>query len=192
MTPYFGCPPGEEFELKSVYSPAREGEAGLYPVAFLNSLDISGLPPHTLRLKVGMPAMLLRNLNAEHGMCNGGKSIVRRIHPMCVDVEVYTGKFPGWRAFIPRLPLQPSGADLPFTLVRYQFPLRPCFAISMNKSQGEPLMRVGIYLPKSVFSNGQLYLALRRARRKSDFHIVLPFTADRPRARNVVYKELMV
>ena len=54
---------------------------------------------------------------------------------MCVEVEVYTGEFSGPRGFIPRLPPQPSDTDLPFALVRYQFPLRPCFVISMNKSQ---------------------------------------------------------
>ena len=184
--------PGKEFAIKSVDSAARGGGDGLYPVGFLNRLDISGPPPHTLRLKAGMQAMLLRSLNPEHGMSNGGNAIVRRIHSRCVEVEVYTGKFSGSREFIPRLPLHPSDTDLPFTLARYQFPLRPCFAISMNKSQGQPLMRVGIYLPQSVFSHGQLYVALSRERRKSDIHIVLPFTSDRPRTRNVVYKELLV
>ena len=52
----FRTPPCEEFELKSVDSGAGEGEDGLYQVDVLNSLDISGLTPHTLRLKVGTPS----------------------------------------------------------------------------------------------------------------------------------------
>ena len=133
---------GEEFELKSANSAARGGEAGLYQVEFLNSLDISGPPPHTIRLKVGMPSMPLMHLNAEHGMCNGSKSIVGGIRPMCVEVEVYTWKFSGSREFAHSLPLHPSDTDLPFKLVRYKFPLRPCVAISMYKSQGKTLQRV--------------------------------------------------
>ena len=51
-------------------------------------------------------------------------------------------------------------------------------------------MRVEIYLPQSVFSRGKLYVALSRARRKSDIRIVLPFTSERPRTRNVLYEDL--
>ena len=33
-----------------------------YPTDFLNSIMLSGMPPHSMTLKVGAPAMLLRNL----------------------------------------------------------------------------------------------------------------------------------
>ena len=74
-------PQGAEFELKSEDSAAREVGGGHYPVEFLNSLDISYLPPNTIRIKVGWQALLLMILNAEHGMRNGRNAILRRIHP---------------------------------------------------------------------------------------------------------------
>ena len=105
--------PGEAYELKSADSVSRDEDAGLYPAEFSNRIEVSGTPPHQLRLKVGMPVMILRNLNAANGMCNGSKAIVRRIHPRCVEVEIFPEKKSGKREFTPpaslyRLPTRVS------------------------------------------------------------------------------------
>jgi ATP-dependent exoDNAse (exonuclease V) alpha subunit len=51
---------------------------------------------------------------------------------------------------------------MPFTLRRRQFPLRPAFAMTINKAQGQTLQTVGVYLPKPIFCHGQLYVAFSR------------------------------
>jgi hypothetical protein len=38
--------------------------------------------------------------------------------------------------FLPRLTLMPSDSGLPFQIKRRQFPIRPAFAMTINKSQG--------------------------------------------------------
>ncbi|GJR91911.1 DNA helicase [Tanacetum coccineum] len=48
----------------------------LYPVEHLNTLNLPGFPPHELKLKVGAPVMLLRNVNLTGGLCNGTRMIV--------------------------------------------------------------------------------------------------------------------
>ena len=48
------------------------------------------------------------------------------------------------------------------TFHRKQFPLRVCYAMTINKSQGQTLSRVGLHLRDDVFCHGQLYVALSR------------------------------
>ncbi|XP_068625392.1 ATP-dependent DNA helicase pif1-like [Battus philenor] len=49
-------------------------EATNYPIEFLNSLDVPGLPPHNLRLKVGSVVIMLRNIN-QPKLCNGTRLV---------------------------------------------------------------------------------------------------------------------
>lgn len=51
----------------------------LYPVEYLNSLNFSGLRNHQLELKVGMPIILLRNLNQDNGLCNGTRLVITQL-----------------------------------------------------------------------------------------------------------------
>ncbi|KAF1885671.1 hypothetical protein Lal_00039519, partial [Lupinus albus] len=54
---------------------------------FLNSLKTSGLPNHKIKLKVGTPIMLLRNLDQTEGLCNVTKMIVNRLATHVIEAK---------------------------------------------------------------------------------------------------------
>ena len=190
--------PGEEAMYLATDSVSVEDSEGAetYPPEFLNTLNPSGMPPFKLRLKVHQPVILLRNIDPENGLCNGTRLICRVLHRNVLDVEILTGQHRGKRAFIPRIPITPTedGTDtVKFT--RLQFPIRPAFAMSINKSQGQTLQKVGIYLPEPIFTHGQLYVALSRC--TSVNNICIMATDCRVNGypdfflRNVVYNEII-
>ncbi|KAF8049879.1 hypothetical protein N665_2102s0002 [Sinapis alba] len=163
-----------------------------YPQEYLNSLEFPGLPNHRLCLKVGAPVMMLRNLNQEDGLCNGTRMVVTRLGDRIVEVEIMTGKEAGERVLIPRIQLTPIDTMYPFTFRRRQYPLRLCYAMTINKSQGQSLNQVALYLPRPVFTHGQLYVALSRVTTPEGLKI-LDDTSDLDGAdgvTNIVYKEI--
>jgi hypothetical protein len=177
----------------------NDSERLAYPVEVLNSLELSGLPPHKLTLKKGCVIMLLRNLNTRAGLCNGTRLIVRELKNNVIDANILKEKSLGERVFIPRIDLIPSEDEFPVTVRRRQFPIRPAFAMTINKSQGQTFEKVGIYLPSPVFSHGQLYVAFSRAKSKNNVKIKIEETerqgkleskSDRVFTINCVYKEI--
>ncbi|CAN1267693.1 hypothetical protein LINPERPRIM_LOCUS12883, partial [Linum perenne] len=72
---------------------------------FLNSLQIGNFPEHQLKLKVGVPVILLRNLDQTIGLCNGTRMVIRTLGTWFIEVEILTGTHVGERVYLPRLSL---------------------------------------------------------------------------------------
>ncbi|KAL3636163.1 hypothetical protein CASFOL_020710 [Castilleja foliolosa] len=102
------------------------------------------------------------------------------------------GHSAGDKVLVPRLSLTPSDVRVSFKFQRRQFSVMISYAMTINKSQGQSLANVGLYLKKSVFSHGQLYVAVSRVTNPTGLKILLcPNEDDETNSTvNVVYKEV--
>ena len=176
--------PGEMKVYRSIDRVQKEEEVVDYPIEFLNSIKLSGLSDHKLTLKVGAPIMLLRNLNPPK-LCNGSRLIITNLHNNLIEAKILTGQYKGEEVMIPKIPLIPS--DYPFNFRRLQFPIKLCFSMTINKSQGQSFKVVGLDLETECFAHGQLYVGCSRAREEKELYIL----AKDGLTANVVYKEVL-
>jgi ATP-dependent exoDNAse (exonuclease V) alpha subunit len=136
--------------------------------------------------------MLLRNVDVASGLCNGTRLIITHLGKTIIGAQIMNGDHIGDVVYIPRSNLIPSDSNVPLTFERRQFPLCLCFAMSINKSQGQTLANVGLYLPRPVFSHGQLYVALSRVKTRSGLKVLIVDDDGElsNKTMNVVYPEV--
>uniref|UniRef100_A0A0G4F526 DNA helicase Pif1-like 2B domain-containing protein n=1 Tax=Chromera velia CCMP2878 TaxID=1169474 RepID=A0A0G4F526_9ALVE len=155
--------PRVEREYKSVDVSSDPEMGHLLVPEFLNGLQPSGLPPHKLRLKRFMPLILIRNLDKTRGLANGTRLILLYMGDKYLQCRVITGPRKGKEVLIPRLNLETEQkGKQAFKFQRRQFPVLPAFALTINRSQGQTLERMGLCLASEIFAYRQGYVALSR------------------------------
>ena len=109
--------PGEVLTYLSADSVAPQDDQAIpYSEEVLNILTPPGMPPHVLHLKIGVPVIVLRNLDPSSGLCNGTGSIVRRLRRNVILGEIVGGAHNGEEAHIPSIAMSTNGYRWPFTL----------------------------------------------------------------------------
>ena len=117
-----------------------------------------------------------------------------------ISATYATGKRQGKTVFIPRMDMcSNSDNDIPFRLIRRQFPILPAFVMTINKSQGQSLEKLAIFLRQPVFSHGQLYVAFSRCTSEDGVKIIIAagpkqgnlLNDQRVFTQNIVYREAL-
>ena len=139
-----------------------------------------------------MPLMLMRNFNPRKGLCNGTRLMFQRaVNNKLLECKVVGSEHV---VLIPRITFIPKPGEFPFEWQRRQFPVRPAFAITINKSQGQTMKKVGVWLRGQVFGHGQLYVACSRVSSPGQLKFA---TMKEPNkaglvATNVVFREVLL
>jgi hypothetical protein len=85
--------------------------------------------------KVATESMLLRNIDPTNGLCNGTRLVVCGFQKSSIDAEIVLGQHVEMRLFLPCIPMCSSDDEMfHFHFKRKQFPVRLCFAMTVNKS----------------------------------------------------------
>ena len=178
--------------LQSADTLENSEDAFRFNTEYLHTLRPNGFPQHVLNLKPGMPLMLLRNINPRQGLCNGTRLIFNK----CIENKLLECKIleTSRVVLIPRITFIPKPSEYPFEWQRRQFPVRPAFTITINKSQGQTLKFAGVWLRGEVFAHGQLYVACSRVSHPDNLRFALKRDPHRAEciANNIVYKEVLL
>ena len=132
---------GQEVLLHSVTRLASEDThlSQFLTEEFLHSLKPPGVPNHHLKLKLNCLCLVMRNISIQDRIMNNTKVIVRTIGRKFVTVETLPEHK---QVLLPHIVFRFTLPRSGVTVEWRQFPLRPCYAITVNKAQGQILKTV--------------------------------------------------
>ena len=176
--------PGDSFSLSSATRLEKtrrtnntESDGILLPEMTYNYCP-TGVPPHNLILKKGVPVMVIRNVLHPH-LVNGKIFIVTGHSRRCLFVkQIDSDGRTISRHALHRIDFQFTFSDVKVT--RRQFPVRLAFAATVHKAQGQTLKKVVVDFRTNFFAPGQVYVALSRARKAHDVLLLHDLDDDLP------------
>jgi ATP-dependent DNA helicase PIF1 len=108
-------------------------------IKFLRAQNPSGLPLARLELKIETPVICFRNLFLRKGLCNGTRIIITKLREYFIKIKIIGGQFHGKDRVISRITFTADMGEGAWKYSRKQFLVRLCFAITINKAQGQSL-----------------------------------------------------
>ncbi len=115
--------------------------------------------------------MLIKNLDVSSGLVNGTRLKILHCFKKFIQCQILNGSFKG--DIVNMIPVDEiyENKELGLKFKRTQIPIRLCFSITINKSQGQTLDYCSLFLKSNIFGHGQLYVAMSRVKKSADFSI---------------------
>lgn len=149
-----------------------------------------GLPPFELRLKIGAPIMLLLKVDPKKGLGKGTRLTVVQVSSNYILGRILGGPFDGGIRRISRMDVVIRRKYAPYVIIRGQFPLCLCFAMTIHIAQSQTdilaLIIVTLCLPMANFIPH-----FSRATSKDNLFLLLP-PDNLSTIENVVYSEALL
>jgi len=129
----------------------------------LNSYTNNQVPNHEIVLKKGDVCLVTRALKS-CDLASNSRVVIKAISFKLTTIVTLEAN--PRVIFLPRIrfkfQLQHTAS---FSMTRVQFPLRLCYSMTTNKSQGQSFEQILLDLSDDPFSHGQTYVAMSRVRR---------------------------
>lgn len=112
---------GNSTTYQSIDTVTGNENAANFPIEFLNSLDIPGFSLHILKLKHGVPIILLGNIDPPR-LFNGTRIAAKYLRNNIIEATNITGNYKGNDILIPCIPMIPT--DMPSSFKRTDWHLQ--------------------------------------------------------------------
>ena len=149
----------DKIKNESVYYIAKDDIIDTSDKTIGSLLDM--ISPRVLELKIGAQVMLMVNIDVERGYVNGMQGVITELESDLIFVKLIDGEIVPFERHDFKVEDGNSGKNL---AIRYQFPFKLAFCLSIHKSQGCSLDRAIIDLGNTIFENHMAYVALSRVR----------------------------
>lgn len=141
-------------------------EEFVYQAEIKGKFDQSAYPTEpNLALKVGAQVMMLKNDPMKRWV-NGTLGVITDLTDSSVELSIdsvtYSVEKASWEVIDYQYNKKENKIDVVVTGSFSQYPLKPAWAITIHKSQGQTFDRVNIHLGNGAFTHGQTYVALSR------------------------------
>lgn len=137
--------------------------------------SITGCPLTGLEICLGAPVMILRNFYTPCGFYpNGARFIVSAISQDLIKISrIHNGEVE--HVELPRSKFQHKMPMSNSQYVLMQFPIRLAFSMTIHKSQGQSINRVGLdFSKKQSWAHGMTYVAFSRAKDVNNLFLLCP------------------
>jgi ATP-dependent DNA helicase PIF1 len=122
----------------------------------------------TIELTLNAQIIIIRNINVEESLVNGTRGIIKHLGNDFVVINDINGNIHTIKYFTDTFNNSISSKSSYII----HMPIRICYALSIHKSQGMTIDALELDLGPNIFTCGQSYTALSRARKLSSIKII--------------------